>query len=179
MALDVGRTQRLVFMAEYELRGMEPELRQPTILYSKGKLNETKAKLGYSLINRYLTDNKELTKIADGKDLASLPQETQDLAVWLDKTMTSLATLDPLLDKAWKIAKKGPDGQENKILQHAKLCVKEVRTPPKYLAKLVKRMVQGEVIEGPDKEQVHFLPVALACWAVADLVDDAIQAKPR
>jgi hypothetical protein len=92
----------------------------------------------------YLTDNKGLTTIADGKDLASLQQETQHLAVWLEKTMTSLATLEPLLDKAWKIARKGQDGQENNIMQHARLCVKDVRTPPMYLAKSVRRMVQGK-----------------------------------
>ncbi|MCX7302356.1 MAG: hypothetical protein NTX73_18605 [Rhodobacterales bacterium] len=127
----------------------------------------------------YLTDNKGLTTITDGKDLASLQQETQHLAVWLDKTMTSLATLEPLLDKAWKIARKGQDGQQNKIMQHARLCVKDVRTPPMYLAKSVRRMVQGEIIEGPDREQVLFLPVALACWAIADLLDDAIRTRPR
>jgi hypothetical protein len=31
-----AKARRVVFMAEYGKRSMEPELRQPTILYAKG-----------------------------------------------------------------------------------------------------------------------------------------------
>ncbi len=177
--MDAAKTVRLIDAAVYDLAGMEMELRLPAFMFVKGTLTEAKLRPSYISINRYLTDNVALTRLADDKGFAKLPAKAQAEAVWLDGFMTQLTAIDPLLDKAWKLARKAPEGQEVKIIKHAKDCLKTVRTPPKSLGRLLKRLIQGEQPSKTEAPMIGYLPIAIICWAIADQVDEAMLKRPR
>ena len=177
--MDAAKTVQKIEAAAYKLSGMELELRLPAILYVKGALTEAKARPSYVLINRYLTDNAAMTRLADDKGFAKLPAKAQAETIWLDALMTKLTALDPMLDMAWKLSRKPPKGQEVKIIKLAKQCITEVGTPPKTLGKLLKRLIQGEKPSDDEAPLIGFLPLAIICWAIADQVDAAIKKRPR
>jgi hypothetical protein len=177
--LDAGKVSQRIYRAVYQLKGLEDDLRKPTRMFVKRSLDMSKAKLGYRAINTYLIDNADLMHLADSKDIKKLPPELQADAVWIDGLMTQLQGLDPRMDRAWVLAKKGLDGQEEKILRLCKSVVKEVRTPPKGLQKMVQQWVRGVFPPDDAKPILALLPFVITSWAIADQVDEAMVKRPR
>lgn len=177
--LDAGKVSSRISRAVYDLRGLEDNLRKPTLMFVKRSLTMSKAKFAYTAINTYLTGTTDLSKLADSKDFKTLPPDLQADAVWLDRLMTQLQALDPRLDKSWVLAKKGLDGQEEKLLRLCKSVVKEVRTPPKGLQKMVQLWARGTFPPDDAKPILALLPFVILAWAIADQVDEAIAKRPR
>jgi hypothetical protein len=177
--LDAGKVSSRIYRAVYEIRALEDNLRKPTMMFVKRSLTMSKAKFAYMAINTYLMDYADLKKLAESKDLGKLPPALQADAVWIDGMMTQLHDLDPRLDKGWVLAKKGLDGQEEKILRLCKSVVKEVHTPPKGLQRMVTQWVRGTFPPDDAKPILALLPFVITAWAIADQVDEAIAKRPR
>lgn len=177
--MDAGKVSQRMYRAVYELKALEDDLRKPTFLFVKHKLDMSKGKFSYMAINNYLKEYADLVNLANGKDFAKLPADLQAQAVWLDALMTQLQSLDPRLDKSWVLAKKGLDGQEERILKLCKSVVKEVRTPPRGLQRMVTQWVRGTFPPDEVKSMVPLLPFCILAWAIADQVDVAVGKRPR
>lgn len=176
--MDAGKVSQRMYRAIYELKGLEDNLRRPTLMFVKRSLDMSKSKFAYKAINDYLRDYVDLMKLADDKGFAKLPPDLQAEAVWIDRLMTQLQGIDTHLDKCWTMAKKGLDGQEEKILRQCKKVVKETRTPPKGLQRVVQEWVRGTFPPDDAKPILHLLPFVIICWAIADQVDEALGKKP-
>lgn len=176
--MDAGKVSQRMYRAIYELKGLEDNLRKPTLMFVKRSLDMSKSKFAYKAINDYLRDYADLTRLADDKEFSKLPPTLQAEAVWIDTLMTQLQAVDTHLDKSWTIAKKGLEGQEEKILRQCKTVVKEVRTPPRGLQRLVQEWVRGTFPPDDAKPILHLLPFVIIAWAIADQVDEALVKKP-
>jgi hypothetical protein len=177
--LDAGKVSQRIYRAVYDLAALEDNLRKPTLMFVKRSLDMSKSKFAYVAINNYLRDYADLVSLAEAKDFAKLPPDLQAQATWIDGMMTQLQSLDPQLDKSWTLAKKGLNGQEEKILRLAKQVVKEVRKKPRGLEKIVQKWVRGEFPPDDTKPILALLPFVILCWAIADQVDEANAKRPK
>jgi hypothetical protein len=178
-AVDSGKTAVKIRVATYNLTGVETDLRQPTLLFSKGTLTLAKAKVAYESFEKYLSKSSDIAKLVGDKDFEGLPDELKAEAVWLTGLLTQLNDKAKLFEKAMKIAKAGAEAKQDKILKHAKLCIVELRTPPKLLEKLAKRMLKGEAASPEQVPFIPFLPLAIIAWAIADMIELGVGKRPR
>lgn len=176
--MDTGKTAQIVKIAAYELTALEEDLRQPVILFTKRSLTLAKAKLAHSAFGKYLTDYAGLPRIVADKEFPKLPETVRIEAGWLVDLLAELDGQQKTFDKAYKIAKAGPDAKPESIVKHAKLCMAEIKTQPKLLAKIAKRMIKGEEPEPSVMPLVPMLPLAILAWTLADKIALAQSKKP-
>jgi hypothetical protein len=177
--LDQAKVEKIIFRAVYDLKGLEDNLRIPVEHFYKRKLTLSKAYFSYYAIDSYLDSNHAMTTLADGEGLSKLPASLRPRVEWLDALFTQLQELNPRLDKAWVMAKKGYEGQEDKVKRACKAAAKEVRRPPRDLAKMVAKWNRGEEPPKDAMELIALLPFTLLCWGIADQVDIAHARMPR
>jgi hypothetical protein len=176
--VDAGKTAQIVKIAAYELTALEADLRQPVILFTKRSLTLAKAKLAYAAFGKYLTDYDSLSRIVTDKEFPKLPEEVRIGAQWLVDLVAELGEQQKAFDKAFKIAKAGTEAKPESIVKHAKLCMAEIRTQPKLLAKIAKRMIKGEEPEPSVMLLLPLLPLAILAWTLADKIELAQSKKP-
>lgn len=177
--MDQAKVEKIIYRAVYDLKSLEDNLRLPVDHFYKRKLTMAKAFFSYYAIDTYLDNNHALTTIADTDDLLKLPPNLQAQAHWLDDLMTRLQVLNPKLDKAWVMAKKGYEGQEDKVKRACKAAAKEVHRAPRDLAKMVAKWNRGEEPPADAMPIIALLPFTLLCWGIADKVDIAHGKMPR
>jgi hypothetical protein len=177
--VDVGKTVLGIKIAGYDLAGLETDLREPTLLFVKGKLTLAKAKVAKVAYDKYLGTYSGFSRILADKDFEKLPGDARAQTDWLVGVIGRLSDQEKSFEKGWKLAKAGPEAKRESIIKHCKLCIPELRTPPKTLAKLAKRMIKGEEPEADVLPFVAFLPLAILSWAMADMIEEGLGARPR
>lgn len=163
--------------AHTALKGLEKELRQPTILLNKDRLTLKKGKAAADKVLAYMKKFAPLAKLMSNKKFKSYPEEVQGGIVWIEGLIAHLMGVEADLRRCLKMAKKPPEKQAGILIKTTKQMSVGVSGMPKGVGTLIKEVKKGQAIGGPQGAMISLLPMVILLWAISVTVAKFVRSR--